>query len=389
MNTSPEAVRQARYRYRPGKSCQHNVVVRYFAGDELLFCDDCGRPNRFLYVCAADTPEFSPFDNPNHLAVPDISILSPSVQKAAEEGHYTEDQIYQLITQRMGVVTTAKDQQKEFSQSLTSSDLLSSFIKKTSTTALNSLDDINDSHLPCQRRACAACRPNWADRAWQSLNTVLNQEYQDPPRIPEYLNRRPVDVRVARNLPELDVYDWKNSTAFQLWWNGFQSILPYDVSIALGMARSMNLGPSQFKKLMEWFVNRCHTAERAKDTFSWLWEIQKSPSQLAHFLQTLADSRTFPPQQEWPRSTRQPLDPDGSVISRPIWEEVEKEGELIEIPDWEYSDDLSYSAMYRPVQRMNTGLFSAHRAALADHDDKNEPEPSQSALSSDLKEMAE
>ncbi|KAJ5256974.1 hypothetical protein N7478_013078 [Penicillium angulare] len=403
MHTPPEEMRQARYRFRPGKSCQHNVVVRYFAGDELLLCDDCGRSNRFLYVCAADTPNFSPFDDGDSVPFPDLSTLSPSVQQAAKEEHYAEDQIHRLIAQRMGALTTARDQHKESSQSHefllffsmdsqisadTSSVIASA--TTTSTEGLSGSDDIDTNRMPCQRRSCAACRPNWADRAWESIDAIVNQEYQEPPRIPEYLNRRPVDVRVARNLPEMDVYDWKNSTAFRLWWDGFRRPLPYNMSMALGIAQSMDLGPSQFKKLMEWFINRCPTAERAKETFSWLWKIQKTPSQVAHFLQTLADSRALPQQQEWPRSTRQPLDPYDSVISRPIWEEVEQQGKLIEIPDWEYSDDLSYSAMYRPVQLRNTGLFSANRAALADlQHDKDKPEPNQSALDSNFKRAAE
>ncbi|KAJ5648093.1 hypothetical protein N7490_004465 [Penicillium lividum] len=194
----------------------------------------------------------------------------------------------------------------------------------------------------------------------------LNEPYRSSPSIPELLNRPVVRVAVATNLPAQDIDDWQTTRHFHIWWRTLSQVIGYELESALGLTTSMGLAFSQFQKLMGWVVKRCASKRQAEDTIRWTRETQNSPSQTSHFRQTLAHFRCSSPLQiREPRVVRCRLQPERSIISRPIWEEAESQGELIEISSWEYSDALPYSSLNRTAHQTNTARFSIEQMVLA------------------------
>ncbi|KAJ5611859.1 hypothetical protein N7528_008964 [Penicillium herquei] len=375
MTELPEAIRQARYRYRPGSSCQHNQVIRYYSTpDKALLCDECHQPKRLLYACTADTPDFSPVQYEDQMPPRGVEILPAAMQKAIDEGHYTDDQVEKLITAKMDVLASIMfdndhvlPEKYIIPQEATMRQSTMDWVKFMAEQQDDS-DDTWDldavSPMPCQHRVCASCRPSLAQRAFDSLNAIVNEPYQDLPAIPEYLNRPIVLASVAANLPEPELQEWANTPGFRSWWKTVKDSVSYDVKIVVKQAKAMGLAAGQFKKLIEWFIQRCKRQSEAEASLKWLAEIQKTPSQVANFLRTLTESRTSPRlRRPLLRSSSGRFDPERSLSSNPVWEEFECQGEFIETPQWEYSDDSAYSASHREVHQRNTDLFSAHQAA--------------------------
>ncbi|KAJ6021145.1 hypothetical protein N7540_006649 [Penicillium herquei] len=375
MTELPEAIRQARYRFRPGSSCQHNHVLRYFSNpDRPLICDECHQQKRLLYACTADTADFSPVQYGDEMPPRGVEILPAAIQKAIAEGHYNSEQVNKLITAKMDVLASIMidyehvvPEQYLIPQIASMRQSTMDWLKYMTEQHEDPIDGCDVDPLipmPCQFRVCANCRPALAQRAFDSLNAVVNEPYQPLPAIPEYLNRPIVLASVAANLPEPELQEWANTPGFRPWWKTIKDSVCYDVKIVVKQAKSMGLAAGQFKKLIEWLIRRCKRQADAEATLKWLAEIQKTPSQIAHFLRTLTESRTSPRlRRSLLRSASGRFDPETSISSSPVWEEMERQGEFVETPQWEYSDDLAYSATHREVHQRNTGLFSAHRVA--------------------------
>ncbi|KAJ6096026.1 hypothetical protein N7486_006772 [Penicillium sp. IBT 16267x] len=340
--------------------------IRYYAKERALFCDQCGCLGRFLYACTADTPDFSAFEP--ELPPRDSTILEPWVQKAIAEGQYTDAQIRTLVNNKMDVLVTAALQRNHDSRQGTNSssrpeekqqsvpEWISIARRLQFDTGQDCSGPIDTSRMTCQVRVCAMCHSDWAECARESINTMANEPYRPPPHIPEILSRPTVRVVLASGLPTQDVNDWQTTLTSKVWWRAFSKGVEYELESSLSLAKSMALSFSQFQKLMDWVVSRNPTKQRAEDTIRWVQENQNNPSQASHFRQNLADSRRM-----LPRIIRQPLKPERSIISRPVWEEAESQGELMETPGWEYSDWSRCSARDRASHRRNTERFSRAR----------------------------
>ncbi|CAF9925366.1 hypothetical protein IMSHALPRED_006454 [Imshaugia aleurites] len=172
--------------------------------------------------------------------------LSPWIEKAIKDGHYTPEQVAKLRAQKQHVVDTARAAVELFEQSQTNTTI---FTPQTPTT-LQSVDA--NPHLPfpvinqveepsaagssidnealarqrkarmfpfCKFCACQLCRPTHRDRAWQHFDDVFENEqaipfidYEDrnrplasasimsriglrPPRLPKHPFRQSIDAR--------------------------------------------------------------------------------------------------------------------------------------------------------------------------------------------------
>ncbi len=135
------------------------------------------------------------------------SELSPWIEKAVKDGHYTPEQVVKLRAQKQHVVDTAWAAINQFEQSQTKN---TASPPQTPTTLLSV--DANP-HLPfpiinevqepiattfptanvalgqktnprmfpfCKFCACQLCRPTYRDRTWQIFEDVFEKEYQDP-----------------------------------------------------------------------------------------------------------------------------------------------------------------------------------------------------------------
>ena len=135
------------------------------------------------------------------------SQLSPWVEKAIKDGHYSPEQIVKLRAQKQHVVDTAEAAIHQFEQSQTKQPNGTSRISTT----LQPVDA--DPHLPfpmisviqeplatnlptskaaraqkaktrlfpfCKFCACHLCRPTHRDRAWQCLDEVFETEHEIP-----------------------------------------------------------------------------------------------------------------------------------------------------------------------------------------------------------------
>ncbi|KAJ6133983.1 hypothetical protein N7523_000305 [Penicillium sp. IBT 18751x] len=88
MHETPESIRHARYRARPGK-CHHTSVLRYWVNEDApeRVCDTCGGTARFLWSCTADTPDWtdaSPRSAGPSSAVPAASEYIPNVSSSLD-----------------------------------------------------------------------------------------------------------------------------------------------------------------------------------------------------------------------------------------------------------------------------------------------------------------
>ncbi|KAK4690767.1 hypothetical protein P7C71_g6101, partial [Lecanoromycetidae sp. Uapishka_2] len=120
--------------------------------------------------------------------------LSPWIQKAIKEGHYSPEQIEIMRAQKQKVVDTAKAAVERFEESQTSDS--TDFSKRIPTTSpsvdanphlpfpvINEVEDAATDTQPelrmfphCEFRACQLCRPTFRDRTWQCFGHIFELE---------------------------------------------------------------------------------------------------------------------------------------------------------------------------------------------------------------------
>ena len=133
--------------------------------------------------------------------------LSPWIDKAIKDGHYTPEQIVKLQAQKQHVVDTAKAAVHQFEQSQTNnsssspqtpttlqfSDMSSqlpfpvineaqksAFINSPSAKGA-SARQTNSRMFPfCKFCACHLCRPNYRERTWQHFDDIFESDYDIP-----------------------------------------------------------------------------------------------------------------------------------------------------------------------------------------------------------------
>ena len=232
------------------QSCTHQQLTRLF--DEFG-CDKCSICHRrpqlgWLYRCTQDFDNFLPAsdfcdveDNKRFDHDAQLYTLSPSVTKAAAEGNYTDNELNMLWKQKIEVrrtirqvipdpsssaASTTSSSQHSLPASITTSTIRTS--ESDPDTELSQLtdyippsrgplqpiqevhDDLEDDHRilpfakttsppPCNFKVCQACRPIYQQRAWQSINAVLNAAYKPPPTH-EMANRRVSDVNIVKRI---------------------------------------------------------------------------------------------------------------------------------------------------------------------------------------------
>lgn len=186
-------------RYNPRPSCTHIHMDRIYGTH--LQCSICGRvPSvNFIYTCQVDAdPAFSGLQPPVNSALlstrdrsksppvsrqnkrrklqktfirdpSPVSTISPvrqlhdlgfnkSVIKAAEEGHYTVDQLNLIVKQKQDVRNTIDSIVGDKNRS------------RSQTKAME----------PCDFRVCHTCRPLSRDRSFASVELIMNDEIQLP-----------------------------------------------------------------------------------------------------------------------------------------------------------------------------------------------------------------
>ena len=174
------------------------------------------------------------------------SELSPWIEKAIKDGHYTPEQVVKLRAQKQHVVDTAKAAIDQFEQSQTRSTdsspqtpstlqsvdanphlpfpIINELRESTATTFPTTHVALGQKIKPrmfpfCKFCACQLCRPTYRDRAWQIFEDVFKKEYENPftddedsnrplasasvmsqiglrpPRLPKRSLQRPLDSR--------------------------------------------------------------------------------------------------------------------------------------------------------------------------------------------------
>lgn len=133
--------------------------------------------------------------------------LSPWVDKAIQDGHYTPEQIVKLRAQKQHVVDTAKAAIHQFEQSQTrnancspqtpttlqpsdmSSQITFPVINEAQRPAVTNLPSAkvasarqtNSRMFPfCKFCACHLCRPNHRERTWQHFDDIFESDYDIP-----------------------------------------------------------------------------------------------------------------------------------------------------------------------------------------------------------------
>ena len=220
-------------------ACTHLTMERLY-GD--FACNVCSNYSTFgwVYCCTQDTlpesyptPEFisetstSPGQHVNgsgntaidvnYLSMPSPALkvdprfggedmlmptaqLSPWIEKAIKDGHYTPEQVNRLRAQKQHVVDTAKAAIHQYEQSQSGNpnspaqtpttlqsvevnpDLPDRVIDQVrGPSARNSPSAKKIRMFPfCKFCACQLCRPTHRDRAWQSLEEIFEREHEIP-----------------------------------------------------------------------------------------------------------------------------------------------------------------------------------------------------------------
>ena len=193
-----------------------------------------------------NSPHGSNAGNGNNTVLP-TAELSPSVEKAIREGHYTLDQIATLRAQKQHVFNVAQAAIERFEESQRSATP-----SPSKTTTSQSVDA--NPHLPfplinevrdvlttdtattgrlsgvsktrmfpyCKFRACQICRPTYRDRTWQCFNEIFNTNPPDPILILGDENRplasvsivRTIGLRSASQRPKLRRFDRSGMYSF-------------------------------------------------------------------------------------------------------------------------------------------------------------------------------
>lgn len=202
-------------------ACTHLTMVRLYGNFRCNVCDQTSQLG-WVYSCTQDeTPVEAvnqqlqrlddqdrntkygtnlPNDDREQAAIfsmpnPD---LSPSVEKAIRDGHYTEEQVTILRAQKQNVIEVAKVAVEKFEESQRAADFQSLISTKSESVDANPhlpfplIHEVRDTPAgegrrsgqrpivtklkmfpQCEFRACQCCRPIYRDRSWLCLEEVF------------------------------------------------------------------------------------------------------------------------------------------------------------------------------------------------------------------------
>ncbi|KAL9119963.1 MAG: hypothetical protein Q9187_003482 [Circinaria calcarea] len=231
-------------------ACTHMILTRFYGAHK---CSHCNRPSwlGWVYRCVQDDERQLP-ESPEQLADEDglgiitvnygneadtdkvlddasgevkpgqvkemrVVQLSPWMERAILDGHYTTNQVIQLRAQKQKVndVIAAADgnntlQHTLFYQSNPSTkSTLPCEQTRTSSTTEETLDGISLVDRPpappklipiCYYKTCQVCRPTSRDRAWQCFEHIFNNS-EPPSAIDFSSDNRPVsDANLVRGI---------------------------------------------------------------------------------------------------------------------------------------------------------------------------------------------
>ncbi|PWY69134.1 hypothetical protein BO70DRAFT_382661 [Aspergillus heteromorphus CBS 117.55] len=217
-------------RRRGQRYCKHDVMVREYAIDEYETCESCGRVPalRWFYRCDVDNSGFSHQMEPGH-----EPVLSPAISNAIDAGHYTPLQTKSVRFQKERVVQVAaadndmpvpqfetgeviegieQDDEDDYENPQVDfvEDIAQEFLASSATeSSIVSLCPPGP-RPQCSYRACHHCSSRYQEKAWASLDEVLNDKAVDAPTAWDLRQLSVSDVRVVRTLgtrPAYDPYD--------------------------------------------------------------------------------------------------------------------------------------------------------------------------------------
>jgi len=246
-------------------SCTHTRMTRLYDEYGADVCSICRRHPSigWLYRCTQDSQGVLPESDFRDVATSagkrryteedSLHHLSPSIIKAIGQGHYNEEQISRLIEQKENLRNVILEQTTRPQTRSTLSDASSTFSSIPASSTLSSLaaasidEEIRLAYnwsglqhggfleLPpgnkdelsailesenskdevvttsCEFKVCPTCRPTYKERAYESLNSVLNQTVRAPLQC-ELDNRRVSDARVVAHigLPKAAQSHWSD-----------------------------------------------------------------------------------------------------------------------------------------------------------------------------------
>lgn len=231
--------------------CTHPTLTRLYDASSDQKCSLCYRPHIFgwLYRCTEDFDGFLPssdfhLTDTSRQLVHDAQLftLSPSVSEAAAKGHYTDQELSILWKQKIEVRKLIRQLRPNTSSSASTASSSTHSVGGTATAStlpstesytdlepdvgqddeflrpcrapLEPIREVHDdlerdhklvsiakanSPPPCDFKVCHNCRPNYRERAWHSLESVLKTSYRQllPPKH-EFDNRKISHAGVVR-----------------------------------------------------------------------------------------------------------------------------------------------------------------------------------------------
>ncbi|KAL2418573.1 hypothetical protein ABEF91_004120 [Exophiala dermatitidis] len=270
-------MRSRRMPHERRHQCTHTTMTRLYDPMGSFTCSSCRKHPSigWLYRCTQDHDGFLPerdFSSPSNpgkiMEVPlefGSHFLSPAVVQAIGEGQYTDEQIRILVKQKEKVretilVAGARPPTASTVTTMSSSSegTFSILPQSTtfSTTSTTGLDDeikaaynwkelqeawMSEPSMPpadsrlralpadfgtlshgamlpvdqiCDLKICHTCRPTYRERAYQSLNHILQSPVQSPP-IWELENRRVSDARIVAQIRQPTVPRFYPGTSIQ------------------------------------------------------------------------------------------------------------------------------------------------------------------------------
>lgn len=198
-------------------ACTHLTVARVYGPH---CCSICHRPSRFgwLYQCTQDeqqheevsataTSDLESENDSSGYSTSNDSInatrLSPWIEKAIQEGHYTPDQIFLLRVQRQNVlqsIAAAENYMMELPElnsppathepTITLASKIKGLLPDRSKSEIQAVKepelspaavDLRFASKPqmfpaCKFRYCQICRPTFRDRAWIKFDDIFADE---------------------------------------------------------------------------------------------------------------------------------------------------------------------------------------------------------------------
>lgn len=219
-------------------ACPHSTVTRLFGPVRCHVCASTPKIG-FVYACTQDhdgeLPELSrsmpctaPLPRRLPSEEPETTQLSPWIQRAIEEDHYTPEQVRILQAQKRAVYDAiVKEEERVYGKfrsclvtwspnppNTTTSDSATSLDRIDSheghcqnhATVFHDLDGTFESVLPplprlqpvCHLRICHRCRTTYSERALPSLGAILAAENTKPIPQADFDNRRVSDASLVK-----------------------------------------------------------------------------------------------------------------------------------------------------------------------------------------------